>query len=326
MGSADRNWIVAFTLLALYAVVPGTATSPAKADIVAAGYDEGGIVLHYGSNGVLVGQMRNIWEGTCGITVGPSGDIYVTTFAMGHGAVSHYATANGPLIGSWGNSDYTDPYGIALAPNGVVYVASAPAYISSTESFGVLGIFGTASGDLQLLPTNYGSQPSITDLAFGPDGGLYYGGAGFGVRRMDLDSLMPRTFVPTDSALGTVSGLEFGPDGNLYAGSASGVRRYNGSTGAFMDVFVANGSGGLQGVTDLTFGDDGFLYINSRNANAILRYSATTGQFVDTFTTYSYPSSYDGPGQIDYLAVPEPSALCLAAVGGALLLRRRCRK
>jgi len=49
-------------------------------------------------------------------------------------------------------------------------------------------------------------------------------------------------------------GLAFGPDGNLYVGTRSGnIIRYNGTTGAFIDVFVPAGRGGLSGSAFLAF-------------------------------------------------------------------------
>ena len=57
---------------------------------------------------------------------------------------------------------------------------------------------------------------------------------------------------PGAGGLSNTIGLALGPDANLYvAGTEShDVLRYNGSTGAFMDVFATNGS---NQVTFLTF-------------------------------------------------------------------------
>ena len=63
-----------------------------------------------------------------------------------------------------------------------------------------------------------------------------------------------------NGGLGGAFGLTFGPDGNLYVTAqfftaVPGVLRYNGTTGAFMDVFVA----GQFNVP--AFGPDGHLYV-----------------------------------------------------------------
>src|SRR5438552_7125822 len=69
------------------------------------------------------------------------------------------------------------------------------------------------------------------------------------------------------------NGMAFGLDGNLYvAGSheflGGVVLRYNGTTGAFIDVFAS----GVP-VGDLAFGPDGNLYVSSYDAGSVLRYN-----------------------------------------------------
>jgi hypothetical protein len=71
----------------------------------------------------------------------------------------------------------------------------------------------------------------------------------------------------------------------LFISDANGVLRYDGTTGAFLNVFAAAGSGrlGVPGV--LVFGPDGQLYVaNFIGSSAeILRYDGRTGAFRDVF-------------------------------------------
>lgn len=78
-----------------------------------------------------------------------------------------------------------------------------------------------------------------------------------------------------------------GPDGLLYVASegTNSVLRYNATNGAFVDAFVAPGSGGLTQPTGLDWGKDGSLYVSSFNGNAVLRYDGTSGAFQNTFVT-----------------------------------------
>ncbi len=69
------------------------------------------------------------------------------------------------------------------------------------------------------------------------------------------------------------------------------VVRYNASTGAFVDVFVSAGSGGLDAPTGIAFGKDGSLLVSSYNTDSIKRYDATTGVYIDDFVTSAREAS-----------------------------------
>ena len=76
-------------------------------------------------------------------------------------------------------------------------------------------------------------------------------------------------------------GFAFGPDGNLYVASTQTgqVRRYDGTTGVFIDVFA---SGGIaSNPLDVTFGPDGNLYVS--NQNGVQRFDGLSGAFIDVF-------------------------------------------
>jgi sugar lactone lactonase YvrE len=97
----------------------------------------------------------------------------------------------------------------------------------------------------------------------------------------------PDSFIAAGSGgLNTPDGITLGPDGNVYvAGNGGAVRRYNGTTGAYINTFVSQGSGGLafNNVAGLAFGPDGNLYVASGNTNQVLEYSGSTGAFVRAF-------------------------------------------
>ena len=79
--------------------------------------------------------------------------------------------------------------------------------------------------------------------------------------------------------------MVFGPDGNLYVSSAvtDNVLRYDGTTGAFIDVFASGG--GLDRPGGLVFGPDGNLYVGNIEPDNVLRYDGTTGAFLDIFAS-----------------------------------------
>lgn len=103
---------------------------------------------------------------------------------------------------------------------------------------------------------------------------------------------------PLQLGVGLVNPLctRVGPDGLLYVASegADSIQRYNPSSGAFVDTFVAGGSGGLDAPTGMAWGADGNLYVPSFNTDSILKYNGQSGAFLGTFVSAG-AGTLDGP-------------------------------
>ena len=196
-----------------------------------------------------VGPIGDSW----GIAIGPDSNLYLCDYFRNSvkryggttGVYIHDFIAGGALgVGDVIYSDYGSaagglgaPVGLAFLPDGNLYVSSnrGPAEGSIVRYNGATG----ASLGGSIL-SGYLSQGII----YGADGKMYYSIYPSGeIRQYDPITQTDISFVhPGQPNQGSARQFAFGPDGNLYVTSqeTNSVRRYNGSTGAFIDDFVAS--------------------------------------------------------------------------------------
>jgi sugar lactone lactonase YvrE len=185
----------------------------------------------------------------------------------------------------------------ATSPN-----ASATLYIGNSAGNSIL-LFDEFTGTLQgdFITPGLGGLRAPDTITIGPDGNFYISSGGSSSRNL-LDPLYPTDsavlrYSPTGQFLGVAAsgnglarpyGNAFGPDGNLYVSSfrSNQILRFDGKTGAFLDVFASDNNGGfgsvngLNGPNGLLFTPDGSLYVT------------TQGSANDTAGNLTFPSTF----------------------------------
>jgi hypothetical protein len=173
-------------------------------------------------------------------------NLYISSFSTG--SIERYNGATGNYVGRFvggSGSNLRNPEGIKFGPDGNLYV------VDRTQSAVLRYDGGTGAFIDQFVKAGAGGYNNAGGIVFGPDGNLY-------------------------ATSGTQS--QTGP------GSTSPqILRFDGSTGAFKDVFVPVGSGGISSPFSLLFGPDGNLYVSNVTSNSILRYDGRTGAFLGAF-------------------------------------------
>ncbi|TWT40599.1 Virginiamycin B lyase [Phycisphaerae bacterium RAS1] len=110
------------------------------------------------------------------------------------------------------------------------------------------------------------------------------------VSRFDLATGQYLGTLQTGVGLDGPLAARLGPDGLLYVASegSHSIQRYDPGSGAYIDDFVASGSGGLLQPTGMTWGPDGHLYVPSFGLHSVLKYDGQTGaplgEFVAPFS------------------------------------------
>jgi WD40 repeat protein len=185
------------------------------------------------------------------VVFGPNGNLFVASFDTD--AVYEFDATTGAfvrqLVAPSSNGLDGPDVGMTFGPDGNLYV---PSYFDHR----VLRFDGASGAPLgELVSARDGGLANPRAVLF--RGGFAYvsGERSNAVLRYDAASgAFDREFVAAGQILGP-TGMAFGPDGALYVASSveGSVRRFDGETGAPIDVFVAPRSGGLAFPTFLFF-------------------------------------------------------------------------
>lgn len=198
--------------------------------------------------------------------LGPDGNLY----AAGHGPVLRYDIITGSLIDDFTHGhDLAEVHAIAFGADRNLYVANDDSCVMGpsgcTGSKSEIVRFDSLSGDFVDVYATSGQAGLVMpwDLTFGPDGALFVANASNtsgNILRFNPPSSRARAVNNFSSAVfATYPGLTplaiaFGPDQNLYvsnsdgSGNGGGILRFDGRTGAFIDVFVPAVEGGPRGI------------------------------------------------------------------------------
>jgi DNA-binding beta-propeller fold protein YncE len=245
-----------------------------------------GVLRYDGATGAFIDQFTvggNL-SSPRGIIFGPDGNLYVTDRKyIGkdwqlEGRVARFDGTTGAYLGDFvplGSGGLSIPTQLVFGPS-VEDGGSLDLYVVSTGTDSVLRYDGTTGEFLgAFVASGSGGLVGPATMTFGPNGDLYVANlysSDLSVKRFEGPSestpgAFVETFVPAGSGgLRAPAGLIFGPDGNddgqldlylaevdVHSFNKASVKRYDGVTGEFIDTFVPQRSGGLEGAVLMTF-------------------------------------------------------------------------
>jgi sugar lactone lactonase YvrE len=253
-------------------------------------------------------------SGAAGITLGPDGNLYVAS--QNNNAILRYNGTTGAYISTFVSAGSGGLSG--LGGNCLAFGSDGNLYVSSRNTNQILEYNGSTGAFLQVfVAAGSGGLADPRGLVFGPDGNMYVAsfdvGTGInGIMRYQgpsgaaPGSALPATgqsgatFVPQFESMPPESGgvpvggpgqVIFGPDGNLYVdgGFFQGVNRYSGTTGAFLNTFIAQGTGGLTNGRAMAFDQEGRFYVGD-SSGAVHRYDSQGNSLGDLLVDSVNPS------------------------------------
>jgi hypothetical protein len=268
-------------------------------------------VQHYTNDGTSIGTL--IAPGTGGLTdargvaVAPGGDLFIADFA--NSDILRFS-AGGAFLGVFASGPNVDaPLGVAFGTGGDLFVASAGPTSNIARVNGSTGVVTNpsfTSGNVLVL-----GGPQF--LTFGPDlvvtdsaGHLFRFNATTGIS----------TF---GAGLDNPVGVAFDAAGDLFVAQriSDNVLKFPAGGGAF-SIVIPNGAF-AGSPSDLAFGPNGLLYVETDTAIYRFDVSGNNGMLVDSFGTGGrYEAFTPEP-------VPEPGTWALVGAGIATMLLARSR-